>query len=265
MSEALPAPLDVKLMNLTASVLFVLCAVLVLAAGAWWALRHPAFAIGRIVVQGEMAHNTALTLRANVAPQLSGNFFTLNLQAARDAFEQVPWIRSAQVRREFPRTLRVVLQEHHAVAYWGAETETAMVNREGEVFEANGADADQEGLPRLSGPDLGSAASVLQMHQQLHPMFEGLGMSLDALDLARSGSWRATLDSGAVVELGAGAGQEVAQRTQRFLRTLTQVAGQYQRRADALESADLRHNGGYAVRLRGVTTVAPVVGSSARK
>lgn len=265
MSDTLPSPLDVKLMNLTASVLFVLCAVLVLAAGAWWALRHPAFAIGRIVVQGEMVHNTAVTLRANVAPQLSGNFFTINLQAARDAFEQVPWIRSAQVRREFPHTLRVVLREHHAVAYWGMDTETAMVNSEGEVFEANGADADQEGLPRLSGPDGESAALVLQMHQQLQPLFEALGMSVGALDLSRRGGWRATLDSGAVVELGAGTAQEVAQRTQRFLRTLTQVAGQYQRRADALESADLRHNGGYAVRLRGVTTVAPVVANTTRK
>lgn len=264
MSDSLPSPLDVKLMNLTASVLFVLCAALVLAAGAWWALRHPAFAIGRIVVQGEMVHNTAVTLRANVAPQLSGNFFTINLQAARDAFEQVPWVRSAQVRREFPRTLRVVLQEHHAVAYWGLDTETAMVNSEGQVFEANGADADQEGLPRLSGPD-GESALVLQMHAQLQPLFEAVGMSLDALDLSHRGGWRATLEGGAVVELGAGTGQEVAQRTQRFLRTLTQVAGQYQRRVDALESADLRHSGGYAVRLRGVSTVAPVVGAAARK
>jgi cell division protein FtsQ len=34
MNPALPAPLDVKLMNLTASVLFVGCVLLVLAAGA---------------------------------------------------------------------------------------------------------------------------------------------------------------------------------------------------------------------------------------
>jgi cell division protein FtsQ len=34
------------------------------------------------------------------------------------------------------------------------------------------------------------------------------------------------------------------------------VASQYGRRADALEAADLRHVGGYALRLRGVTTVA---------
>ena len=40
------------------------------------------------------------------------------------------------------------------------------------------------------------------------------------------------------------------------LRTLAQVAQQYRRSPEALESADLRHDGGYAVRLRGVTTVS---------
>ncbi len=33
-------------------VLFVGCALLVLAAGAWWVMRYPGFAIARIVVHG---------------------------------------------------------------------------------------------------------------------------------------------------------------------------------------------------------------------
>ncbi|MBF9264914.1 cell division protein FtsQ, partial [Acidovorax cattleyae] len=44
-------------------------------------------------------------------------------------------------------------------------------------------------------------------------------------------------------------------RTKRFVRTVARVAAQYGRRPDALESADLRHPDGYALRLRGVTTV----------
>ena len=62
-----------------------------------------------------------------------------------------------------------------------------------------------------------------------------------------------------MLELGGGEPEQVLQRTQRFLRTLTQLTAQYQRRPDALESADLRHDGGYAVRLRGVATVDPSV------
>ena len=259
MNAALPSPLDVRLMNLTASVVFVACALLVLAAGTWWALRHPAFAIGRIVVQGELVHNNAVTLRANVAPQLVGNFFTIQLGAARAAFEQVPWVRSAQVRREFPRTLHVVLQEHHAVAHWGAEADTTLVNSSGDVFEAN-ADTELDDLPRLSGPD-GQSLQVLQMLQRLQPVFAPLDMGIDALELSGRGGWRATLDGGATLELGGGEPARVVQRTQRFLRTLTQLTAQYQRRPDALESADLRHEGGYAVRLRGVATVEPSTGT----
>ena len=43
MNQSLPAPLDVKLMNLTASVLFLCCVLLLLAAGARWVLRYPGF------------------------------------------------------------------------------------------------------------------------------------------------------------------------------------------------------------------------------
>ncbi len=256
MTSTLPAPLDVKLMNLTASVLFVGCALAVLAAGAWWVLRYPGFAIARIVVQGELVHNNAVTLRANVGPHLVGNFFTVDLRAAREAFEQVPWVRSAQVRRVYPASLRVELQEHDAVAFWGPESGSAMVNSQGEVFEANVGDVEQEGLPRLLGPQ-GSSAEALKMVGLLQPVFEPLGLEVEELELTGRGGWRARLDSDAVVELGGGTPEEVVQRTQRFARTLTQVAAQYGRRVDALESADLRHAGGYALRLRGVTTVIP--------
>lgn len=199
MTDTLPAPLDVRLMNQTASVLFMACVVLVLAASVWWALRHPAFAIGRIVVEGDLVHNNAVTLRANVAPQLVGNFFTIDLRTAREAFEQAPWVRSAQVRRQYPRTLHVVLQEHNAVAHWGPDTGLAMVNSYGEVFEASADDAEDDDLPRLQGPQ-GQSAQVLQMYGLLQSAFGTLGMPVKALELSGRGGWRATLGGGADVQ-----------------------------------------------------------------
>jgi cell division protein FtsQ len=41
------------------------------------------------------------------------------------------------------------------------------------------------------------------------------------------------------------------------LKTLTQVVSRYGRDPNAIESADLRHENGYAIRLRGVSTVQP--------
>lgn len=255
MSYSMPAPLDVKLMNVTATAMFGGVAILMLAVVSWWAVRHPAFSIARIVVEGELLHNNAVTLRANVAPHLTGNFFTIDLKDAREAFEQVPWVRQAEVRREYPNSLRVILHEHEPQAYWGPETGTAMVNTMGEVFEANVGEVEREGLPRLSGPE-GSAVEVLRMYYALDPVFTAIGAPVDALTWRDRGSWLVQLDNGATIELGSGKPEEVLQRTQRFVRTLPQITQQYQRTAEALEYADLRYPDGYALRLRGVTTVS---------
>jgi cell division protein FtsQ len=246
-------PFDVKLMNMAATALFALGFALFAAAGTWWAVRHPVFAIAGMTVQGEVAHNSVPTLRANVAPQLAGNFFTLDLAAARQAFESVPWVRQAVVRREFPNRLRVQLQEHHAVAYWGPESESKLLGDAGEVFEANVADVEQDDLPRLGGPE-DQGAAVLAMYRAAKPVFETLDLEIQQLALTPRGNWQVELDNGAAVELGRGTPAEVVQRAQRFIQTVTQVASRYGRTPQALVSADLRYGEGYAVRLKGVAT-----------
>ncbi|MDN6884420.1 cell division protein FtsQ/DivIB [Variovorax sp. CAN2819] len=255
MADSIPAPFDVKLMNIVANLAFAAVALMLLAAGAWWVLRQPFFPIAGIKVDGEVTHNNAVTLRANVAPQLSGNFFTIDLARARAAFESVPWVRSAVVRREFPDKLRVTLTEQVPVATWGDEAGSKLINGFGDVFEANVAEVD-DSLPRLDGP-IEQAGQVLGMYRVLQPQFQPYDLSIDELSLSSRGSWKVVLDSGAEIELGRGQSEEVTARLQRFLKTVTQVAGQYRRTMADVEGADLRHNDAYALRLRGVTTVSP--------
>lgn len=254
-------PFDVKLMNITATVMFMGCLAACVMAVGWWLMRTPAFNIGRIVVDGELVHNNAVTLRANVAPVLKGNFFTVDLKAAQQAFEQVPWVQQAQVRREYPNGLRVSLKEHVAEAFWGPESSTGLVNKAGEVFEANLGELDREGLPRLQGPD-GSAPRVLKMYHALAPALKPLHVGLDSLTLDARGSWDAVLDNDALLELGGGTTEDVLQRVQRLVRTLPQITSQYKRSAADLESADLRYEDGYALRLKGVTTGSSVPASA---
>lgn len=252
-ATTLPVPLDVRLMNVTTSLLvtgFVLACV---AAGLWWALRNPAFAIERITVGGDTTHNSAASLRASVAPKLSGNFFTLDLAAAQAAFQAVPWVRRAMVQREFPNQLHITLQEHVPVAHWG-EGDNELVNQQGEVFEVGDSDTDEGRIPRLHGPE-GQASVVLAMLHQLNPLVAPLDTRLTGLTLQPRGNWVAQLDRGAVIELGHGTPQELAARLNQFVGTVQEVAARHQRSLDAVETADLRHVGGYALRMRGVTTV----------
>ncbi|MES2363014.1 MAG: cell division protein FtsQ/DivIB [Pseudomonadota bacterium] len=248
-----PLPPDVRLMNALALVFGLVFAAMVLALVVAWLMRQSLFSLSAISVQGDVSHNNAVTLRANVAPRLAGNFFTVDLGRTRAVFESVPWVRRAVVQRQFPNRLKVVLQEHQAIAYWGPEGDSRLVNNFGEVFEANQGEVETEDLPQLSGPP-GQAALVLQTYQMLSPLFEKLDAVLERLELTGQGSWRARLDSGAVLELGHGSLDEIQARAQRFIATLTQVSSRYGR---DFESADLRYGNGYALKLRGVTTVNP--------
>lgn len=254
MTPSLPVPLDVKLMNLTANVLLLAFMLLALATGGRWLVHHPVFAIRGLTVLGDISHSSALSLRAHVGSQLKGTFLTVDLNAVRQAFETVPWVRKAVVQREFPNRLRVVLQEHQAVAYWGEEGESTLVNSYGEVFEANLGEVEQDTLPRLDGPSEQSA-QVLAMYRELQPLFEALDQPLEQLALSSRGNWRAELASGASLELGSGDAPEVTARVRQFLGTVGQVAAHHGRKLDALEGADLRYGQGYALRLRGVSTV----------
>lgn len=246
-----PLPLDIKLMNTLTVVLGLVFAAMLLALAVAWLMRQSVFNLSAIRVQGDLAHSNAATLRANVTPKLAGNFFTADLETTRAAFEAVPWVRRAVVQREFPNRLKVVLQEHKAIAFWGKDGDAQLVNSFGEVFEANQGAAEAEDLPLLNGPQ-GQAALVLQGYQLLAPMFEEIDAVLEQLELSGQGGWRARLDSGAAIELGHGAFDELQGRTRRFIATLTQVSSRYGR---DLESADLRYGNGYAIKLRGVTTV----------
>jgi len=254
MSQREPLPIDVRLMNAMASMLFTVAIVLALAALLGWVGRLPMFAIQGVRVHGDVSHYNAITLRANVMPRLSGTFFTLDVNVARKAFETMPWVRQAIVRRDFPNRLKVQLQEHQAVAFWGPDGDSRLVNSYGEVFEANVGEIDQDNLPRLNGPD-GLSAQVLALHQTLQPMFDPLDLTVDQLELTPRGGWRMVLDTGTEVELGGGTTSELVARTERFLKTVTQATARYQRTPEQLASVDLRHTDGYAMRLAGVTTV----------
>ena len=243
-------PPDIRLMNSLSVILGLVFAVMALALGVVWLMRQPVFNLSAIRVGGDLTHNNAVTLRANVAPKLAGNFMTVNLESARAVFETVPWVRRAVVQREFPNRLKVVLHEHKAVAYWGPEGDAGLVNNYGEVIEANPGDVETEELPLLNGPK-GQAPLVLQAYLGLSPLFEEMDVVLEQLRLSGQGSWQAQLDSGAVIELGHGSLAELQARTRRFIDTVTQVSSRFGR---DVESADLRYASGYALKLRGVTT-----------
>ena len=260
-TQAHGLPVDVRLMNATAALFAVVGAVAIATVALLWLAKQPVFALRAIRVEGDVARNTVATLRASAMPHLAGNFFSLDLRRAREAFESVPWVRHAVVQRIWPNRLAVRLEEHRAAALWATEEgEDKLVNSFGEVFEANPGDVDEDALPVLRGPE-GSSQRLLALYQRLQPVVQPLDMRIEELAMSGRGSLTAEFDGGAAIEIGRGEDDEIVARLQRFVATLPQVIAQHQR---PLVHADLRHNDGYAVRLKGVSTSGSGSGGAGR-
>lgn len=249
-ASATSLPIDVRLMRTATRVLLRVTVLLVLAGALLSLSRLRWLDLREVRIEGEVQHNSVANIRAHALPGLRGNYLNMNLREARAAFEAVPWVRRAEVRRVWPHTLVVRLEEHRPVAVWDRNL---LVNDHGEVFDVNLGDLeDVDRLPRLRGPQ-GSAPQVLAMWRQLQPVLARLDGQLVSLSLSDGGSWRAGLDrAGAIIELGRGEPAEVLQRTERFVRTVGQATAQIG--SNAIEYADLRHADSYALRLAGVGT-----------
>ncbi len=246
-------PIDVRFMNALAALLMVGVLGCLLFGLATWVARLPIFALAGITVTGEVQHTNAVTLKANIVPRLTGSFFTVDLQKTREIFQEMPWTRRAVVEREFPNRLRIHIEEHRPVAFWGAQGDERLLNSHGEIFEPNLGELDDDRLPRLAGPD-NQSGLVLKVYERMKTAFADLGQSISFLELSPRGSWRVRTQTGAVIELGRGTQEELLERFHHFSISLSDVASKWGRKASALESADLRHENGYALKLRGVST-----------
>ncbi len=243
-------PLDIRLMNFTSRALVWLFAIGALVVAGNWLMQRPWWAIRSVQVQGQLQHVSATALRGEALPRLQGNWFTVNLHAAQQAFDQIPWVNKAVVQRVWPLSLQVTLEAQQPLAIWSdGSAPVGLVNTSGQLFEANLGEVQDMALPHFSGP-AASEARVTQMYLQLTQAFAPLRWKVMALDLGAEGNWQAQIQGGPRLDLGSDHdAQAFNQRLQRFLALAPGVQKRYGR---SLASADLRYSNGFAVRLVGV-------------
>ncbi|MEY4468211.1 MAG: hypothetical protein RIR21_2004, partial [Pseudomonadota bacterium] len=116
---------DISTLNRITRALFGVLVLCVLYAGYKWVARQPMFELRVVKVQGAnegpLRYVDAATVRSAALPRIRGNFFTADLAAVRNAFEMVPWVQRASVRREWPNKLIVSVDEYQVLGAWGEQ------------------------------------------------------------------------------------------------------------------------------------------------
>jgi len=201
-----------------------------LAAAGWQGYRYlAALPVRHVAFTGDTARIAPADLQA-LAIAVRG---MTSMDAMRSRAREVPWVRDASVRREFPDGVEIRLDAYDAVARWG---DAALVSSRGEIFHATFEGA----LPRLRAPDAMAAAIVAQLPEVTQAV-KPIGSPIAEIAVSPRGAWHVVLASGLTLEAGRA---EVAARIARFAAAWPQLAAA----GTDTHHADLRYANGFALR-----------------
>ncbi len=235
------------MLNLFANMMFtgvILAAIYVLGTRV---IKLPLFALKEISVEGinanhsenaKLQHVTRQQIESIVLNEVRGNFLTVNLDALREAFKDLPWVRAAKIQRSWPSGLKVMLEEYTAFAYWG---DTALVNRQGEIFRA----LTDEILPVFRGPTEESTAVIIEQYEIFNKVLEPIKQRTAEIELSPRHAWLVRLENGTLLKLGR---EKIESRLRRYVSVYRQSIVNLNQ-SIPLDYVDLRYPNGFAIRM----------------
>ncbi len=205
-----------QLMKAVADLLILAGAAALLAAAVVWVMRLPLLPVREVVVMNELRAVQRGEIEDSLMDHLHGGFFSIDLENVRVSLERLPWVRHAEVRRQWPANIEIRIEEHVPVAFWGQET-GQLVNSHGEVFTAGLRGEPGWTMPVLSGPE-GFVPEILGYFQQAAELLRPIGRWPHALNVSPRLALQLKLDDGMVVELGRQqAKAPIRERLERFV------------------------------------------------
>lgn len=191
----------------------------------------------QIEVTGALQQVGSAELREVVAPLVSVGFIRVDVMAVRDAVEALPWVSSVTVRRQWPNTLALEVEEQRLLARWG---DNGLINQKGELFYPEDIDIDTD-IPHFYGVE-GVSSQMATAYRRYQALLQKAQLSVVRLDVSERRAWRIKLNNGVELVLGR---EPKDQHLQRFIDVYSSgLADQITR----ISRVDLRYSNGFAVR-----------------
>lgn len=221
----------------TAKLMTLLVAAGAIGAAVRWVMDPANLPVASVHIRGTFAHVEHETLQRAIEPFIAAGFLWLDMEGIRRELEGLAWVRSSSVRRAWPATLEVSVEEQQPAAIWAAG---GLVNPSGERFVPRKA-VQPNGLPTLSGPE-GTAKKLMTRYREMQGMLAALDVAIVRLEMDARRAWRVALDNGLELRLGR---RDVEGRLLRFVRAYAKAIAP---RLEAIDNVDLRYTNGFAVK-----------------
>ena len=175
--------------------------------------RPDTFKIEQLKITGQFRYLKPSDVEAVVVDSASGNFFSLDLDQIKAKAQSLAWVESVDVRREWPETLVLAVQEHRPAMRWGKGKWVTTTGRVIELPESIGA----KNVITLNGRE-SQAKRILMKATHWKAKLQTHGLELQGVSLSDSDAWTLELfDQAQNAEFDLLLGhQDVSERLARF-------------------------------------------------
>ena len=193
--------------------------------------------IDRVIINGEFNYLSERDVIDLIDENVQTGFLTLDLPELNRKIVEQDWIRSSSIRRSWPATLIVNIQEEIPVARWG---EQQLLNNVGDYIDVINKDSVSH-LPVIFS-QAGDTKEIIKIYQLISELLGPVGLRIDEVESDNAGSWTLTVLSDIKIILGR---DQLVEKLQRLQSVWMAELSSQEKNINAI---DLRYPNGLAVK-----------------
>ncbi len=193
--------------------------------------------VDTISVHGSLDHTSVEDISIKLASNgVLDNFIRLDVDEVQRLIQDIPWVQSVAVRKQWPSLLSLYVVEKIPQARWG---DTQLYSQKAGVFSAP-SEHNYQDLVRLDGPEE-KADDVYLGYRKYQSSLAKDGFIIEAVNLSDRRSWEVYLKNGPKLILGRES-EDLVNRLDRFVKVYRSIQNREQ-----IAYIDLRYDNGLAI------------------
>ena len=192
--------------------------------------------INKIRVHGEFVNVDEVMLHRVIDGVVDAGYFNVDVEKVRKVVETLPWVDKASVRRVWPNTLSVSVEEQKPIAI---AKNIGLINTKGIIFKPLN-NVLPESLPVFDG-DMKLNKLMLSKFYEMNKLLRTINLNITYLTINARHAVEVKLNNGFKIMLGQG---ETIYRLKRFVSIYTKTLAEHVTDIDVI---DLRYTNGMAV------------------
>ncbi|WP_371188137.1 cell division protein FtsQ/DivIB [Thalassotalea maritima] len=200
--------------------------------------QDKALPVSHLLIEGNTPYTNKVDIVTALKQTRLDNFFQLDVNNVQRQLEALPWVYSASVRKQWPNTLSVYVQDQVPVAVWNGDD---LINEHGQIFRADQGRLTSR-LPQLFGPE-GRELTALENYRDLNKLLKFIDAEIAQIELSERNAWLLTLTNGIALNLGQ---EDRVMRIQRFMDAYSQIKALVKQQQQ-VDYIDLRYDTGMAI------------------